>query len=324
MKNLKFIAKQAAKKQIKELKKINRIFNKSFLKAIELIHNCQNKGGHVLCAGVGKSEIAANRTSKLFSSIGIPSFPISSQNFSHGDAGSVTKKDILLVFSYSGDSIELTDLINFASRYRIPLIGVAAKENSLLLKSSSVKLLLPKVSEVDPTGLVPTSSFSLIILAMDCLAVCLMQKSKFTETQFRKFHSGGSIGKKLLTCGHIMQTKKLPIVSTKKTIGETIKIITKGSLGVAVITKAGYKVAGYVTDGQIRKSKFSKRESIMKISTKKPIYVSENTLVSKAISLMNQYSITSLPVSNEKEFKKGKASFKLRGIVHMHHALRFQ
>ena len=115
MKNLKFIAKQAAKKQIKELKKINRIFNNSFLKAIELIHNCQNKGGRVLCAGVGKSEIAANRTSKLFSSIGIPSFPISSQNFSHGDAGSVTKKDILLVFSYSGDSIELTDLINFSS-----------------------------------------------------------------------------------------------------------------------------------------------------------------------------------------------------------------
>ena len=197
-KKFKSIAKSAAKKQIRELKKINRVFNNSFLKAIELIHNCK---GHIICSGIGKSRIAADRSSKLMSSIGIPSFSISAQDFNHGDSGAInTKQDILLVFSYSGDSVELTDLINFSSRYRIPLIGVASKENSLLLKSSTIRILLPKVKEIDPTGLVPTSSFSLTLLAIDCLCVCLMRKSKFSTAKFKSFHSGGQIGKQLITC----------------------------------------------------------------------------------------------------------------------------
>ena len=231
----------------------------------------------------------------------------------------------MLVFSYSGDSVELTDLINFSSRYHIPLIGVASKDNSLLLKSSNVKILLHKVKEIDPTGLVPTSSFSLTILAMDCLCVCLMQKSKFSTAKFRKFHSGGQIGKQLIACKEIMYSgKKLPIVSTKKTIGETIKIITKGSLGVAVITKSGKRVVGFCSDGDIRRSKFSKSESIMKICTKKPLYVSENTLVSKALAIMNEEKITSLLCSNDEDFKKKKAIFKLKGIVHVHSAIKVQ
>ena len=323
--NFKSIARKAAKKQIGELRKINRVFNSSFLKAIELINNCRSKNGHVLCSGVGKSAIVADRTSKLFSSVGIPSFSISSQNFSHGDSGSInTKKDILLVFSYSGDSVELTDLINFSSRYFVPLIGVASKKNSLLLKSSKIKILLPKVQETDPTGLVPTSSFSLMLLAMDCLGVCLMQKSKFSAEKFRRFHSGGQIGKKLITCKEIMRTKKLPIVNMKKTIGQSIKVITKGSLGVVVVVKKNSMVYAVVTDGDVRRSKFSKDELILKICTKKPLYVSESTLVSKALSIMNENSITSLLISNDADFKKGKSIFKLKGIVHMHSVLKVQ
>jgi len=322
-KNFNSIAKNLAKKQIKELKKVSRIFNSSFIKAINIIDNCK---GHIICSGVGKSKIVADRTSKLFSSVGIPSFSISAQDFSHGDSGAInTKKDVLLVFSYSGDSIELTDLINFSSRYRIPLIGVASKENSLLLKSSNVKILLPKVKEIDPTGLVPTSSFTLTVLAMDCLCVCLMQKNKFSAAKFRKFHSGGQIGKKLVTCKEIMHKgKKLPIVNVKKTIGETIKVITKGSLGVAIVTKPGNKVVGFCSDGDIRRSKFSKKDPISKIYTKKPLYISEDTLVSKAIAIMNSKKITSLLCSSEEDFKKNKKVFKLKGIVHMHNAIKFQ
>lgn len=326
MKKNKFIsiAKDAAKKQIGELKKINRVFDNSFLKAIDLIHNCK---GRVICSGVGKSRIVADRVSKLFNSVGILSFSISSQDFSHGDSGAInTKQDILLLFSYSGDSVLLTDLINFCSRYHVPLIGVASKEKSLLLKSSNVKILLPKVREIDPTGLVPTSSFSLTLLAMDCLCVCLMKKNKFSEAKFRKFHPGGHIGKQLITCKEIMYTgkNKLPIVSKKNTIGETINVITKKSLGVAVVIKGDKKVIGYVSDGDIRRCKFSKNNSVMKICTKRPLYVSENTLVSKAISLMNKKKITTLLVSNEKDFKKRKIIFKLQGLVHMHRALEFQ
>lgn len=321
-KKFKSIARNAAKEQIGELKKINRVFNNSFLKAIELIHNCK---GHVICSGVGKSRIVADRASKLFSSVGIPSFSISAQDFSHGDSGAInTKQDILLVFSYSGDSVELTDLVNFSSRYRIPLIGVASKENSLLLKSSNIKILLPKVKEIDPTGLVPTSSFSLTLLTIDCLCVCLMTKSKFSAAKFKKFHTGGQIGKQLITCKEIMFTgKKLPIVNAKKSIGESIKIITKGSLGVAVVTKNS-KVHGIVTDGDIRRSKFRKNESVLKICTKKPLYVSEDLLVSKALSIMNNKKITSLLCSSDKDYKKKKSKFKLKGIIHMHNVIKVQ
>ena len=325
-KKFKSIAKNAAKKQIEELKKINSVFNSSFLKAIELIHDCSNKDGRVLCSGVGKSAIVAERTSKLLSSIGVPSFTINALNFSHGDSGAInTKLDLLLVFSYSGDTIELTDLINFASRYHVPLIGCASKENSLLLKSSNVKILLPRVREIDPTGLVPTSSFSLTLLAVDCLCVCLMKKNKFSTAKYRKFHSGGQIGKQLITCKEIMfKGKKLPIVNAKKTIEETIKVITKGSLGADVITKPGKRVVGFCSDGDIRRSKFSKNELISKIYTKKPLYVSESTLVSKALSIMNENSISSLLISNDADFKRGKSIFKLKGIVHMHSVLKVQ
>jgi len=321
-KNYKSIARNAAKRQIGELKKVNSVFNNSFQKAIELIHNCK---GHIVCSGVGKSRIVADRASKLFSSVGIPSFSISSQDFSHGDSGAINiKQDILLVFSYSGDSIELTDLINFASRYRIPLIGVASKENSLLLKSSRVKILLPKVKEIDPTGLVPTSSFSLTLLVVDCLCVCLMKKSKFSAAKFKRFHSGGQIGKQLITCKDIMYTgKKLPIVNVKKTIGESIKIITKGSLGVAIVTKNN-RVYAIVTDGDVRRSKFPKNDSVLKICTKKPLFVSENTLVSKALAIMNTEKITSLLCSSDEDYKKKKVNFRLKGIIHMHSAIKVQ
>mgnify|MGYP001165082694 CR=1 FL=1 len=321
-KKFKLIAKNAAQKQIGEMKKVNRVFNNSFLKAIDLIHNCK---GHIICSGIGKSRIVADRASKLFSSVGIPSFSISAQDFSHGDSGAInTKKDVLLVFSYSGDSVELTDLVNFSSRYHIPLIGVASKENSLLLKSSNIKILLPKVKESDPTGLVPTSSFSLTLLVIDCLCVCLMKKSKFSAAKFKRFHSGGQIGKQLITCKEIMfKGKKLPTVSANKTIEESIKIITKGSLGVAVITKNNL-VQGIVTDGDVRRSKFPKNYSVLKICTKKPLYVSENLLVSKALSIMNNKKITSLLCSNDEDYKKKKTKFKLKGIVHMHNVIKVQ
>lgn len=325
MKNLKTIAKEAARKQIGELKKINKVFNNSFLKAVDAIYNCKGK---IICSGIGKSAIAAERTSKLFSSIGIPSFSISAQDFSHGDSGAINpRQDILLAFSYSGDSIELTNLINFSSRYRIPLIGVASNEKSLLLKSSHIKILLPRVRESDKIGIVPTSSFSLTILAMDCLGICLMQKSNFSAAKFKKFHTGGAIGKKLITCKEIMYTgNKLPIVNGKKSIEDTVKIITKKSLGVAIVVNKKKQVIGIFSDGDYRRKarKFSKNDSIEKACTKKPIYVSENTLVSKALSIMNENKITCLLCASEEEYKKNKKIFKLKGLVHMHKAIKVQ
>ena len=147
------LAKKAANIQIKELKKINKVFNKSFIKAIDLILNCKGK---VIFAGVGKSGIIARKVSATFSSVGIPSFFCDPAQALHGDMGQIEKKDILIIFSYSGNTSELTNMLKYANRSRIKIIGVASKPESILLKASDIKLLLPKVRESDITGMVPT------------------------------------------------------------------------------------------------------------------------------------------------------------------------
>ena len=136
------IAKNSAKIQISELKKINKIFNKSFIKAVDLILNCKGK---VILAGIGKSGLIAKKISATFSSIGIPSFFCDPAQALHGDMGQIEKKDILIIFSYSGNTSELSNMLKYANRYRIKVIGVASKPDSILLKASDVKLALPKV-----------------------------------------------------------------------------------------------------------------------------------------------------------------------------------
>ena len=155
------IAKRSTDIQIKELKKIKKIFDNSFIKAVDLILNCKGK---VICAGIGKSGLIARKISATFSSIGVPSFFCDPAQALHGDMGQIEKKDILIIFSYSGNTSELTNMLKYANRYRIKIIGVASKPESILLKASDIKLLLPKVKEADRTGLVPTTSTSLTLI----------------------------------------------------------------------------------------------------------------------------------------------------------------
>ena len=185
------LANKAANLQIKELKKIKKVLNKSFIQAVDLILNCKGK---VICAGIGKSGLIARKISATFSSVGIPSFFCDPAQALHGDMGQIEKKDLLIIFSYSGNTLELTNMLKYANRFRIKIIGVASKSNSLLLKASDVKLLLPKVKESDVTGMVPTSSTSITLLLGDCLATTILSKKKFSKEKFRTFHPGGNIG----------------------------------------------------------------------------------------------------------------------------------
>ena len=171
------IANKAASLQIQELKKIKKVFNNSFVKAVDLISNCKGK---VICAGIGKSGLIARKISATFSSVGIPSFFCDPAQALHGDMGQIEKKDILIVFSYSGNTSELTNMLKYANRFRIKIIGVASKPESILLKASDIKLLLPKVKESDVTGMVPTSSTSITLLLGDCLATTVISKRKFS------------------------------------------------------------------------------------------------------------------------------------------------
>ena len=319
-KNYLSLENKAANLQIKELKKIKKVLNKSFIKAVDLILSCKGK---VVCAGIGKSGLIARKISATFSSVGIPSFFCDPAQALHGDMGQIEKKDILIIFSYSGNTSELTNMLKYANRSRIKIIGVASKIDSLLLKASDIKILLPKVKESDVTGMVPTTSTSITLLLGDCLATTVMNKRKFSKEKFKVFHPGGNIGESLLLAKDIMVTgNKLPVIDYKKNLSDSLKIMNQKKLGIVVILK-NRNIAGIITDGDLRREvKFiTKISNLKKFMTKRPFLVNENMPASKALAIMNEKKITSLLVVSDNDFKK-KNNIKLKGIIHIHFLLQ--
>ena len=316
------IAKKAAAIQISELKKINKIFDKSFVQAVELMANCKGK---VIAAGIGKSGLIARKVAATLSSVGISSFFLNPSEANHGDLGQIDKRDLLLVFSYSGNTSEIANMLRYANRFNIKIIGVAAKKDSLLLKASDVKLLLPQVRESDPTGMVPTTSTSITLLLGDCLAVALMNKMSFSKERFKVFHPGGNIGQTLLLVKDIMITgNKLPVVNISKNIYDATKVIDSKKLGLVVVIEKN-RVKGILTDGDARRGikYYSKDDHLKKFMTPNPLFISELAPASKALSLMNEKKITSLLVTSEKSFNKAKSNKRLKGIVHIHSLLQY-
>ena len=317
-KNYISLAKKSADIQINELKKIKKIFNKSFIKAVDLILNCKGK---IIFAGIGKSGLIARKISATFSSVGIPSFFCDPAQALHGDMGQIEKKDILIIFSYSGNTSELTNMIKYANRYNIKIIGIASKPDSILLKASDIKLILPKVKESDVTGMVPTSSTSITLLLGDCLATTIMRQKKFSKEKFKIYHPGGNIGNTLLLAKDIMLVgKKIPIINYKKKFKEALREMNKKKLGTVVITRKQY-IKGLLTDGDLRRGikSFSNNQNLLEIMTQRPLVVNENMPASKALGLMNEKKITSLLVVSDKDYKKNNK--KLKGIIHIHSLL---
>ncbi len=322
MKNKSYIkyAKNAAAKQILELKKINKVFNSSFVKAVEAIYQTKGK---VICAGVGKSGLIARKISATLSSVGISSFFLNPSEANHGDLGQIERRDLLLVFSYSGNTTELSNMLKYANRYNIKVIGIASKPDSILIKSSDIRILIPKVKESDPTGMVPTTSTSITLLLGDCLAVALMNKIKFSRERFKVFHPGGNIGQTLLLVKDIMVSgSKIPKIRINSNIKQASDKITKYKLGLAIVMDKKV-VKGILTDGDARRSlRFNfKLDNLRKIMNPNPIFISEESTASKALSIMNKEKITSLLVTSEKNLKNKNKN--LKGIVHIHSILQF-
>ena len=214
-------------------------------------------------------------------------------------------------------------LFKYANRYNIKIIGIASNANSILLKASDIKILIPKVQEADPTGMVPTSSTSITLLIGDCLAVALMNKIKFSKERFKVFHPGGNIGQALLLVKDIMVSgSKIPKIKINSSIREASSKITKYKLGLAIVMKNNV-VAGILTDGDARRSlRYNlKSQNIKKIMTSNPIFISENSSASKALGIMNKKKITSLLVVSDKDFNKKNKT--LKGVIHIHNLLNY-
>ena len=316
-KKFKIIAKNVIDLEIKGLIKLKKFINNSFNKAIESIATCQSK---VIFGGVGKSGLIASKIASTFSSIGTPAFSISAADCSHGDLGSITKRDILILISNSGNSEELKNIIQYANRNRIKLIGIVSKKNSLLYKASDVKLLIPEVQEAG-FGIVPTTSTSVQLAMGDALAIALMNYKKFSKLDFKKFHPSGSLGNKLKTVEDLMLTKqKIPFINENRSIQSGLKIINQKKLGILVARNKFLKTTGVFTDGDIKrtiqKNIDIKKNKIKNFMSKNPISVEKDTLAAKALSIMNDKKITSLCVYNKSNKNK------TIGIIHIHNILK--
>ena len=312
------LANKAANIQISELKKIKKVFNNSFINAVELIMNCKGK---VILSGVGKNSFICKKAAATFSSVGVSSFYVDPTGVSHGDAGQIEKKDLLIIISNSGNTAELSNLLKFANRNRIKIIGIASNSNSMLLKASDVKILYPRLKESDPNNIVPTSSTSFVMLLCDCLATTIMEKRKFTKENFFLFHKGGNLGASLRLAKDIMVIgEKMPVIDHKKSFDQALRVMNKKKLGIVVITKNNF-IKGLITDGDLRRvinSSSSKRD-LNKITRNYPLVINENMSASKALGFMSEKKITSLLVVSDKD--KNKKNKVLRGIIHIHFLL---
>ena len=318
-KNYISLAKKSADIQINELKKIRKVFNNSFIEAVDLIMSCKGK---VIFSGVGKNSFICKKAAATFSSVGIPSFFVDPTGVSHGDAGQIEKKDILIIISNSGNTAELNNLLRFANRFRIKIIGIASNKKSILINSSDVKIHYPKLKESDPNNLVPTTSTSFVMMLCDCLATTIMEKRKFTKENFFLFHKGGNLGASLRLAKDIMVSgEKMPIISYKKKFSDALKIMNRKKLGIVVITKNRH-ILGLITDGDLRRvfNDTSKERRLKKIIKNYPHVINESMPASKALGFMSEKKITSLLVVSDKEFKKKNKT--LKGIIHIHSLLQ--
>jgi arabinose-5-phosphate isomerase len=272
----------------------------------------------VLC-GVGKSGLIASKIAATLSSVGTPSFNLSAGDSSHGDLGSLSKKDVLILISYSGQTNELKNVIQYANRNKIVLIGIVSKKDSILYKASDIKLLIPQVKESG--GIVPTSSTTAQLALGDALAIAAMRYKKFGNLDFKKIHPAGSLGAQLKTVEDIMHTgNKIPYVKENLKMREALKELSNKKLGILIVQNKNKKTIGVITDGQIRRFNQKKLDlhslAVNKIMTKNPICIDKSALAAKALSLMNSKQITSLCVYDRKN------KLKTIGVVHIHDILK--
>ena len=310
------LAKEVINLEIKALNKLKNSFNNSFNLAVEQIVKCQSK---VILCGVGKSGLIANKIAATLSSVGTPSFYLSANDSSHGDLGSISKKDILILISNSGETNELKNIIQYANRNKILLIGIVSKKDSVLYKSSNIKLLIPKVTEAG--NIIPTSSTTSQLALGDALAIATMKQKKFNKKDFKKIHPAGSLGAQLKTVEDIMlKDNAIPFVNENLKMKDAIKILSSKKLGFLLIRDKKKLTKGIITDGELRR--FSQKKPnfrtilVKEIMTKNPIGIDKNELAAKALSLMNNKKITSLCVYNKKN------KLKTIGVLHIHNILQ--
>ena len=281
--------------------------DENFDRAVELIMQCQGK---VIVTGVGKSGHIGAKIAATLASTGTPSFFVNPLDVYHGDLGVMSKGDVVLAISNSGQTDELLRFIPMVLHMEIPIIGMSGNPQSLLAKYSTCHLNVSVEKEACPLNLAPTSSTTATLAMGDALAVALMEERNFQPQDFAQFHPGGELGKRLLTTAQdVMITEHLPILTADMHLGDAIILVSKGKLGLGVAMK-DEKIEGLITDGDIRRAmekwqaEFFNR-TVADIMTRTPKTVSPETKISEIQKLMNKHKIHNVLVADKKNHLMG-------------------
>ncbi len=285
----------------------------SFAAAAQLMFSAK---GRVIVSGMGKSGHIARKIAATLASTGTPASFVHPAEASHGDLGMLTRDDVALVLSNSGETPELADVIAYTRRFGIPMIGVAGVADSTLIRQADVAILLPKAREVCPMGLAPTTSTTMTLALGDALAIALMEHRNFTAERYRDFHPGGKIGARLSKVGDLMHTD-LPMVPIGTAMSDALLEISQKGFGVVGVAAENGNLVGIVTDGDLRRHMDGLLElTVEKVMTGSPRTISPDALAEKAVALMNENEITCLLVVDADK------SLRAVGILHIHDCLR--
>lgn len=299
--------------EIEGLKSLLGSFGEDYIRAIDLILNCK---GRVIISGMGKSGHIANKIAATMSSTGTPTFFIHPGEASHGDLGMITKNDVVILLSNSGETKELKDIIYYCKRFDIPIIGFIRRLESELTKESTIAFVLPSIPEANSVN-APTTSTTMMLALGDAFAVSLLEAKEFNSEKFSTFHPGGKLGSAFLKVKDLMRSHKdIPLVNINQNMSEVLLEMTSKHLGCAGVIDNEGKLAGIVTDGDLRRhlEEGLLNKTAIEIMTKNPITSDPNMLAAEAIGIMNSKSITSLLVLEDDK--------SVVGVLHLHDCLR--
>lgn len=310
-------AKKVLEIESRAIARLIPLLNDDFVKAVDLI---QNRKGRVVVTGIGKSGIIGKKISSTLSSVGTPSFSLHPVDGLHGDLGMITRDDIILAISHSGETEEMLNLIPVIKRFQVSLIVMTGNSKSTLARKADAVLHLDVEEEAGPWDLVPTASTTVAMAMGDALAMALLELKGFKKEDFAVLHPGGSIGKSLLLqVGEIMHTgTDVPVVKDTSVLKDVIYEMSTKRLGMTAVVNGTGAAIGVITDGDLRRMLEKKQDiftvTAKEVMTKSPKTISKDSLAAEAVQIMEQHSITSLMVLNPDETPCG--------VIHLHDLLR--
>lgn len=316
-KNITELAKEVLDIEAHSILKMKNSIDRNFEKAIDILYACK---GRVIITGMGKSGLIGKKIAATLSSTGTPSYFLHPAESTHGDSGIITREDVIIAISNSGETQELLNLLPLIKRFDVPMIALTGGLTSTLAKTSDVTLDISVEKEACPLNKAPTASTTATLAMGDALAVCLLEKRGFSEEDFLIFHPGGALGKGFLYSVEELMIKndRLPIASEDSKFTDVIELISEKKLGIAIIIDSTGVMTGVLTDGDIRRTLIKYHQiqdlKVKDVMTVNPKTVSPEALAAKALNIMEKYSITALAITDENK--------KPVGVLHIHDLLK--